>query len=166
LDTIESVYLIGRFNISIRYILLHNIAIGYIPFKNNMQIHEIFKATMDRHGIKGKDLAEKAGIGKDHLSQFRNGKKWVSPEVFISLLKGMDEIAPGSRRYFCELLAEEPLSLEEDDNDRRLVKMVENASDEEIEEILLTIGREWKKRLYNPTVSNRYSTNIDNAIAV
>ncbi|MBC1237599.1 helix-turn-helix transcriptional regulator [Nostoc sp. 2RC] len=130
-----------------------------------MQIHEIFKETMDRHHIQGKQLAAIAGIGKDHLSQFRNGKKWISPEVFMSLLEGMEKLAPGSRRYFCELLAQEPLS-EEENNGRQLVEMLEKASDEEIEEILLGIGREWKKRLYNPSISNKYNTDIDNAIAV
>lgn len=111
-----------------------------------MQIHELFRLTMDRHGIKGKDLAEKVGIGKDHLSQIRCGRKWVSPEVFVKLLEGMDELAPGSRRYFCELLANEPLGNEPQSD---LVKLVENANDEEIDTVLSLIGYRWKNSIKN-----------------
>ncbi|GBE95727.1 helix-turn-helix domain-containing protein [Nostoc cycadae] len=110
-----------------------------------MQIHEIFKMAMDKHGIKGKDLAEKVGIGKDHLSQFRCGKKWVSPEVFVKLLEGMDELAPGSRKYFCELLANEPLGK----GQSSLVKLVENANEEEIDTVLSLIGYRWKTGIKN-----------------
>ncbi|WP_138506302.1 helix-turn-helix domain-containing protein [Nostoc sp. PA-18-2419] len=129
-----------------------------------MQIQQLFKIAMDRHGIQGKELAALAGITPNHLSEFRNGKKWVSPEVLTALLEGMDRLSPGSRRYFCQLLAEEPLSQE--DTGRRLVEMIEAADDEEMEAALLAIGRKWKKTRQNSTNISGYSTNLDSAIAV
>jgi transcriptional regulator with XRE-family HTH domain len=127
-----------------------------------MQICQLFKQAMDRHGIQGKELAELAGISQNHLSQFRSGKKWVSPEVFVALLEGMDQLAPGSRAYFCELLAQKPLSQPQNDSSN-LKKMIEAADEEEIDEILLIIGRKWKQ---NAAIGGRYSLNKNGAIAV
>jgi transcriptional regulator with XRE-family HTH domain len=127
-----------------------------------MQICQLFKQAMDRHGIQGKELAELAGISQNHLSQFRSGKKWVSPEVFVALLEGMDQLAPGSRAYFCELLAQKPLSQPQNDSSN-LKKMIEAADEEEIDEILLIIGRKWKQ---NAAIGGRYSLNQNGAIAV
>jgi transcriptional regulator with XRE-family HTH domain len=130
-----------------------------------MQIHQMFKQAMERYGIQGKELAELAGISQNHLSQFRSGHKWVSPEVFTALLEGMDQLSPGSRRYFCQLLAEEPLSKKEDSLGR-LVEMIEIADDDEIEAALLALGRKWKKTKQNPPISGGYSSSLDSAIAV
>jgi transcriptional regulator with XRE-family HTH domain len=130
-----------------------------------MQIHQLFKQAMDEYRVNSKDLAALAGISQNHLSQFRSGKKWISPEVFIALLQSMDRLSPGSRRYFCQMLAEEPLSKEENNN-RRLVEMVENADDEEIDAVLLAIGRKCKKTRQNMTISDGYQPNFDSAIAV
>jgi transcriptional regulator with XRE-family HTH domain len=127
-----------------------------------MQICQLFKQAMDRYGIQGKDLAELAGISQNHLSQFRSGRKWVSPEVFAALLEGMDKLSPGSRAYFCQLLAEKPL-LEGEDNGRKLIELIEAADEEEIDEILLIIGRKWKQ---NAAITGRYSPSLDSAIAV
>lgn len=129
-----------------------------------MQIYQLFKQAMDRHGIQGKELAALAGISQNHLSQFRSGHKWVSPEVFAALLEGMDELAPGSRKYFCQLLAEEPLA--ERDTSKRLAEMIEAADEDEMEAALLAIGRKWKRTRQNPPISGNYSTGFDSAIAV
>lgn len=129
-----------------------------------MQIYQLFKQAMDRHGIQGKELAALAGISQNHLSQFRSGHKWVSPEVFAALLEGMDQLAPGSRKYFCQLLAEEPLA--EKDTSKRLAEMIEAADEDEMEAALLAIGRKWKITRQNPTISGNYSTEFDSAIAV
>lgn len=127
-----------------------------------MQICQLFKQAMDRHGIQGKELAELANISQNHLSQFRSGKKWVSPEVFAALLEGMDQLAPGSRAYFCELLAQKPL-LQGQNDGSKLKEMIEAADEEEIDEILLIIGRKWKQ---NAAITGRYTSNLDSAIAV
>lgn len=130
-----------------------------------MQIYQLFKQAMDQHGIQGKELAALAGISQNHLSQFRSGSKWVSPEVFAALLEGMDQLAPGSRRYFCQLLAEKPLPVGED-NDNRLVELIEAADEEQIDAVLMIIGRKWKRSSKNQPVSKQYGTDKNSAIAV
>lgn len=109
-----------------------------------MQLHEILTKTMDRHGIKGKDLAAHVGMAPNHLSELRAGRKWVSRDNFIKLLEGMEEMVPGARLYFCQLLAGEALAPLPAPS-VNLIDMIENASDEEIEEVLIAIGRKWKK---------------------
>lgn len=129
-----------------------------------MQINQLFKQAMDRYGIQGKELAELAGISTNHLSQFRSGNKWISPEVFVALLEAMDQLSPGSRRYFCELLAKEPLSTEEN-NDKRLEELIEAASEEQIDAVLMVIGRKWKRSSRNQPVSKEYDTSLNSAMA-
>jgi len=129
------------------------------------QIHLLIKQTMDRYGIRGKDLAEIAGIGASHISDVRSGKKWVSPEVFIALLEGMDTLAPGSRHYFCQLLAGEELSSKKATVGEKIAELIEVADDNDIETALLAIGRKWK-RLRQRSASMNESEEERQAIAV
>lgn len=69
------------------------------------QIANCLKRAQDEYNIRGTDLAVAAGISKNHLSEIRNGRTWVSEEIFCQLLDGMDKLAPGSRQYFCLLLS-------------------------------------------------------------
>ncbi|WP_066425121.1 helix-turn-helix transcriptional regulator [Anabaena sp. 4-3] len=127
-----------------------------------MKIHQLFKQAMDRYGIEGKQLAALAGISTNHLSQFRSGNKWVSPEVFAALLEGMEQLAPGSRLYFCQLLANQPVAVKK----TSIVELIDSANDDEMDEILLAIGRKWKKLRQSPSNCNNYQQEINSAIAV
>ena len=104
-------------------------------------IHKCFKQAQDRYGIQGRELAKLAGIGPTHLSDFRSGKKWVSENVLVKLLEGMDKLAPGSRQYFCQLLTDEPINTKK----QKIVQMIEGASDEEIEAAMIAIARKWNR---------------------
>jgi len=73
-------------------------------------IRELLKKAQDDYGIVGKELAERSGIGVQHLASIRTGKAWPSEEVLIRILDAMDELAPGSRDYFCALLAGKNIS--------------------------------------------------------
>jgi len=64
------------------------------------QIYQFFKRAMDAYGVQGKELALLAGITPNQLSEFRNGKKWLSQKNFAALLEGKDQLSPGSKRYF------------------------------------------------------------------
>jgi transcriptional regulator with XRE-family HTH domain len=68
-------------------------------------IHQFFREVQDRHGIKGKDLAEKVGINAGHLSQFRSGKASITLELLWRLVEAMDELSPGARKDFGLMLA-------------------------------------------------------------
>ncbi|MCC3415217.1 MULTISPECIES: hypothetical protein [unclassified Microcoleus] len=70
------------------------------------KIATCLKQAQDEYNIKGMALAAAAGISRNHLSEIRNGKAWISEEIFCQLLEGMDKLAPGSRQYFCLLLSE------------------------------------------------------------
>lgn len=109
-----------------------------------MQMHEILTKAMDYHGIKVRELAALVGMAPNHLTELRAGRKWVSRDNFIKLLDGMDKLRPGARLYFCQLLAGEALAPLPAPS-LNLIDIIENASDEEIEEVLIAIGRKWKK---------------------
>ena len=129
-------------------------------------IHELFKQTMNRYGIRGKDLAPLAGISPNHLSEFRSGKTWISPEVFLGMLEGMEKLAPGSRQYFCELLNEKPLP-EKTNIGEKLVALIEAADDDEMEQLLLSIGRKWKRDINKAKKeTSNFTDKITDAIAV
>lgn len=70
-------------------------------------IHELFDATMKRYGVQAKALSSLSGVSQNHISEFRSGKlkTGVTTDCLYRLLVGMDELSPGARRYFCDLLA-------------------------------------------------------------
>ncbi|WP_414545885.1 helix-turn-helix domain-containing protein [Nostoc sp. CCY0012] len=129
------------------------------------QIYQLFKKAMDRYGVQGKELAGIVGISPTHLSEFRNGKKWVSQETFTALLEGMDQLSPGSKHYFCELLAGEQLG-DTENSSKSLIKMIEAADEEEMEAAFLAIGRKWKKMRQSKPISGNHNPGLESAIAV
>ncbi|MBD2666688.1 helix-turn-helix domain-containing protein [Richelia sinica] len=104
------------------------------------RIHQLFKNSMDKYGVQGKELAAITGVSTTHLSEFRNGKKSVSLEVFEELLEGMDHLSPGAKKHFCQLLAGEKLRENTD-----LIQLIDDADDETIDQIMLAIGRKMKR---------------------
>lgn len=68
-------------------------------------IRQLLRQTQDRYRITSRALAKKSEITPQHLSEFRNGNSELSTKVLWQMLQAMDELAPGSRRYFCSLLA-------------------------------------------------------------
>ena len=105
------------------------------------KINEHFVTAMSKYGIKAKELAELVGISAQQITEFRRGRSWVSQETFESILENMDHLSPGSKRYFCSLIANREISKK--DNKQILIDMIENANAEEIEIVLLAIGRKW-----------------------
>jgi transcriptional regulator with XRE-family HTH domain len=105
------------------------------------KINEHFVTAMSKYGIKAKELAELVGISAQQITEFRRGRSWVSQETFESILENMDHLSPGSKRYFCSLMANQEIS--RTDNKQILIDMIENANAEEIEAALLAIGRKW-----------------------
>jgi len=73
--------------------------------QNVTMIAEIFRVTIERYGISGKQLSKFSGVSENHISEFRRGKTGISTEVLWKLIEAMDEIKPGSRAYFCSRLA-------------------------------------------------------------
>ena len=105
------------------------------------KINEHFVTAMSKYGIKAKELAELVGISAQQITEFRRGRSWVSQETFESILENMDHLSPGSKIYFCSLIANQEISKKY--NKQILIDMIENANAEEIEIVLLAIGRKW-----------------------
>jgi transcriptional regulator with XRE-family HTH domain len=70
-------------------------------------MYQHFDKTLKEFGITGKKLAEVSGFSMTHISEFRHGKTNPSCEALERLLNGADQIKPGAKRYFCQLLAGE-----------------------------------------------------------
>ncbi len=134
-----------------------------------MNISKSFDETLKRYGITGAVLSKKMGISPSHISQFRNGKGGaVSHTTLEDMLNAINEIAPGSRRYFCQLLAEEPLSEKKINSGEKLIEMIENASDDEMVMVMMAMSRRWKSKSRTPgaSISNDFTNELDSPIAV
>ncbi|OBQ14589.1 MAG: DNA-binding protein [Anabaena sp. LE011-02] len=121
------------------------------------RINESFVTAMSEYGIKAKELAELVGISPQQVTEFRRGRSWVSQETFESLLENMDRLSPGSKTYFCSLLANQPIA--SIDKKQQLIEMIETANSEEIEAVLLAIGRKWKKSNSNSKSDSSINNN-------
>lgn len=109
------------------------------------EINRYIKRTMDYYGIQGKELSEKSGISRNHISEFRNGKSALSTDLLCKVLLVMDEIAPGSRAYFCQLLAGKTPMRQSANQSKSLEDLVDVATDDEIYRIILKIGDRWNR---------------------
>ena len=103
-----------------------------------MLIYEAFNETLKRYKISGRALAQEAQASESLVSQFRHGKKGVTDDMLDSLLQAMQTIAPGSRKYFCSLLAGEPIKLGVSEGEFK------DISEDEIPELLIAIARRWR----------------------
>lgn len=103
-----------------------------------MLIYEAFNETLKRYDISGKALAEAASVSESLVSQFRHGKKGVTDEMLDTLLSAMQKVAPGSRKYFCSLVAGESME------SVGLEGVIKDISAEEIPLLLMAIARRWK----------------------
>jgi hypothetical protein len=78
------------------------------------------------------------------LSEFRNGKANLSTASLKTLLDAMEKLAPGSRAYFCSVMAGEPLK-----DYTTAVDIVNALPPEELSQLLVAIAA----RMKQPTVS-------------
>jgi len=99
-------------------------------------IHNFFDRTLKRHGITGKKLSEVTGISQTHISEFRHGKTNPSCETLMLLLEKADQIEPGAKQYFCQLLAGRSVS--------PLAMAINTMSSEELAQLLLAIAEQWQ----------------------
>ncbi|KOP23138.1 hypothetical protein AMR41_27945 [Hapalosiphon sp. MRB220] len=106
-----------------------------------------FEKTLRHFGITGKALSIEARVSQNHISDFRNGGN-ISAEALSALMQAMEKLEPGSTSYFLKLVGEaaipqqsKPISLK-----NGFEALVECATDDEIEEIMLAIARKWRLR--------------------
>lgn len=104
-------------------------------------IHELFDATMRRYGIQAKALSGLSGVSQNHISEFRGGKlkTGVTTDCLYRLLVAMDELSPGSRRYFCDLLAGKKKQSQE--FQAELEFYIDAADEDELKRAMLQIAK-------------------------
>jgi transcriptional regulator with XRE-family HTH domain len=103
-----------------------------------MLIHEAFDRTLDEYNISGRTLAKAADVSDSAISLFRRGKKGVTDETLNKLMAAMETLSPGSRRYFCSLLADSS-----GDHKKLLIASVEDLPEEDLPRLLMAIARRW-----------------------
>lgn len=105
-------------------------------------------------GMTARQIASAAGIDNSVLSRFVNGKQDIKAGDYFSVL---DALPIAIRDSALSRLGASKISV---------VQLIETANEEEIDAVLLTIGRKWKTSKQNAGISGDYSPNLDNAIAV
>jgi transcriptional regulator with XRE-family HTH domain len=97
-------------------------------------LHVYFKQTMERFGVKGAKLAAAFGCSRNHISEIRMGKCNPPIDRFWELLEMTDQLAPGAKEYFGDLIS-----------GRR--QALEGMEDADLGKLYLEIGEEMAKRL-------------------
>lgn len=93
---------------------------------------QAFLKTKTYYGIKGSKLCEISGVSAKHISEYSNCKRDVSSEILDKLIQGMENLEPGAKRYYCQLLyGKRSFSPEE------IVKSMDN---EELSELMMAIA--------------------------
>ena len=77
-------------------------------------MYKEFDQTIRHFNITASSLCREVGLSTAALSKFRSGKSNLTTENLQRLIYAMDKLHPGSRRYYCMLLAgEDPEGLAE-----------------------------------------------------
>lgn len=105
-------------------------------------------------GIKAKQIACAAGIDNSVLSRFMNGKQDIKAGDYFSIL---DVLPESARASVLARLGVGKISVTD---------LIEFADEEEIDAVLLVIGKKWKTSKQNQSFSPEYDTSLDSAIAV
>lgn len=66
--------------------------------------NDIFRQAMDRHRIRGIDLAKKAGRSRSNITEIRQGKSYPAIGDFVELLMLCEEESPGFFEEFARQL--------------------------------------------------------------
>jgi|GEM_PF-6355105 len=97
-----------------------------------MDHRKAFIDTQKTYGVGPTALHKQTGIARPHISNFINSKGDLTTERLSKLVEGMEQLAPGSKKYYCQLLyGKKFLSTEQ---------MVDSMDGEELAEIVTAIG--------------------------
>lgn len=102
-------------------------------------------------GMTARQIAATAGVDGSVMSRFLNGKQDIKAGDYFSILDALPE---SQRLSALTQLGASKISV---------VQLIESADEQEIDAVLLTIGRKWKTSKQNTTISGDYSPS---AIAV
>lgn len=69
-------------------------------------LNQYFKQTMDYYGVKGTELSNAFECGRGYISDIRTGKCNPPIDRFWELIETLDKLAPGAKKHFGNLIAE------------------------------------------------------------
>lgn len=99
-----------------------------------------FDATIKRYRINARELSKLTGVSGNHISEFKNGKRDVSSAVLLRLLDGMNELSPGAKQYFWQLVSEplpQPLG-------KSLIQIIQVAEEDELLDAMAEIANRFR----------------------
>lgn len=108
------------------------------------QYQELFAQMLERFNISAKELAQKAGISEGMLSRFRQGKSDIGLKNFITILLIVPENA---RKWYISQIFGQEIGT----NWR---KSINQASSQELAEILRIVADVYALRLIDKKISN------------
>lgn len=112
-----------------------------------------FDATIKRYRINARELSKLTGVSGNHISEFKNGKRDVSSALLLRLLDGMNELAPGAKQYFWQLVSEpspQPLG-------KSLIQIIQVAEEDELLDAMAEIANRFRCLRNYPEVSTPHS---------
>ncbi len=65
---------------------------------------QAFIDTKKYYGITNKALYDHTGVSQSHISEYINKKRNMTTDLLDKLVDAMEELEPGARKYYCELL--------------------------------------------------------------
>ena len=114
-------------------------------------LNQYFKQTMDHFGVKGTRLAEEFGCGQSYISDIRRGKTNPPINRFWQIIEAMEKLAPGTRRYFGNLVAgnDTDYFLEAVAQSIEPAELVELMSNEQLAKLMFAVAARLGKQLQN-----------------
>ena len=123
--------------------------------------NEYFKQTMDRFGVKGTELSKHFGCGRGYISDIRTGKCNPPSDRLWELIVALDELAPGAKRYFGNLIVGKgnDFSLEDIAANIEPSELVALMDHEQLSQLTMAIAKRIGKM-------NKSVTKNDNLVAI
>ena len=114
-------------------------------------LNQYFKQTMDHFGVKGTRLAKELGCGQAYISDIRRGKTNPPINRFWQIIEAMEKLAPGTRRYFGNLVAgnDTDYFLEAVAQSIEPAELVELMSNEQLAKLMFAVAARLGKQLQN-----------------
>ncbi|MEA5511808.1 helix-turn-helix transcriptional regulator [Crocosphaera sp. UHCC 0190] len=67
-------------------------------------LRQYFKKVKAERRVTGKALSQITGISENHISEYLNGKRDVTSEKLWEMMEGMEQLSPGAKDDFAELI--------------------------------------------------------------
>ena len=120
-------------------------------------LHIYFKQTMDHYGIKGSELAEAMGCSRNNISEIRTGKTKPQIDRFWELIETIEQLAPGAKCYFSNLISENNTTflLKDKVNSIDTNELVAAMNDEQLSKLMFAVAARLGNKKNNKQIDKR-----------